>query len=51
MYNCKLSLRGEAVASMVLVNFKYSFIFNGVFEMQNSTRNGKKFAEMRVLGT
>jgi len=49
--NCKPLLRGAAGASIVLVNIKYSFIFNGVFEMQNSTRNGKKFAEMRVLGT
>jgi hypothetical protein len=34
-----------------LVNFKHSFIFKGIFEMQKSTRNGKKNAKMRALGT
>jgi hypothetical protein len=34
-----------------LVNLKHPFIFNGVFEIQKSTRNGKNNAEMRALGT
>jgi hypothetical protein len=40
-----------ARAGIGLVNFKHSFIFNGVFEIQKSTRNGKNNAEMRALGT
>jgi hypothetical protein len=35
----------------VVINFKGSFVFNGVFEIQKSTRNSKNIAEMRVLGT
>ena len=31
-----------------LVNLKYSRIFNGVFEKQKSTKNEKRFAEMRA---
>jgi hypothetical protein len=37
-------------AGIVLVNFKYSFIFNRVFEMQKSTQNEQKNAEMRAFG-
>jgi hypothetical protein len=37
--------------SIDLVNFKHPFIFNGVFEMQKSTRNEQKNAEMRAFGT
>jgi hypothetical protein len=40
-----------ARAGIGLVNFKCSFIFKGVFEIQKSTRNGKNNAEMHALGT
>jgi hypothetical protein len=40
-----------AALAKVMVNFKGSFVFNGVFEIQKSTRNSKKIAKMRVLGT
>jgi hypothetical protein len=40
----------EAVdASPALVNFKYSFIFNGVFEVRESTQYEKRFAKMLVI--
>ena len=38
-------------AGIGLVNFKHSFIFNGIFEMQKSTQNEQKNAEMRAFGT
>jgi hypothetical protein len=34
-----------------MVNERTAGIFKGIFETQKSTRNGKNFAEMRVLGT
>jgi hypothetical protein len=34
-----------------MVNIKPASIFKGILESWNSTRNGKNFAEMRVLGT
>jgi hypothetical protein len=37
-------------AGIDLVNFKYSFIFNGVFQIQKSTQNEQKNAEMRAFG-
>ncbi len=52
-YNIKLTRhvpRQGARAHLVLVNFKCSRIFNGVFEMRNSTQNEEKFANMRVFG-
>jgi hypothetical protein len=52
--NTKLAwrfMRKGAGVRVVLVNFKVSNIFKGIFEMQNSTRNGKNFAKMRALGT
>jgi hypothetical protein len=45
------STRRSGARHRGLVNFKYSRIFNGVFEMQNSTKNGKIFAKMRALET
>jgi hypothetical protein len=42
-------VRGTGAVAMI--NFQPSRIFNRFFEMRNSTRNGKKFAEMRVLET
>jgi len=38
--------RGGSLRDLV-VNFKYSFIFNGVFETQKSTRNRQINDEMR----
>jgi hypothetical protein len=40
-----------AALAKVVVNFKCYHVFNGVFEMQKSTRNSKKIAKMRVFGT
>jgi hypothetical protein len=40
-----------AVLATVVVNSKCSLVFNGVFEMQKSTRIEKKNAKMRVFGT
>jgi hypothetical protein len=34
-----------------LVNFKYSPIFNGIFETYNSTKNEKRFAKMCAKDT
>jgi hypothetical protein len=54
MCNTKLArrfMRQGAEAHVVLVNFEVSNIFKGIFEMQNSTRNGKNFAKIRALGT
>jgi hypothetical protein len=38
-------------ASGIMVNIKYSCIFNRVFEKQKSTRNGEKNAKMRANQT
>jgi len=47
-----LGHRGERLwRAFALVNFKYSRIFNGVFEKQKSTKNEKKFAEMHANRT
>jgi hypothetical protein len=34
-----------------MVNIKSAYIFNGVFETQKSTRNGKNNAKIRALAT
>jgi hypothetical protein len=47
---CKTPSREVAAAASVLVNFEYPFIFNGVFEMQKSTRKAILFEKMRALG-
>jgi hypothetical protein len=40
-----------AVLAKIMVNSKCSLVFNGVSEMQKSTRIEKKNAKMRVFGT
>ncbi len=35
--------------AVFLVNFKYSRIFNGVFEKQKSAKNEQVFAKIRVI--
>jgi hypothetical protein len=43
-----LAGRNNARAGVGLVNFKHSFIFNRIFEMQKSARNAKNFAKTRA---
>jgi hypothetical protein len=48
-YRHSVTPQGAIGGKLFLVNFKYSAIFNRVFEKQKSTRNEKKNAKIRAI--
>jgi hypothetical protein len=46
-----MALKRAPAARLSLVNFKYCFIFNGIFEKQKSAKNKKKNAKTRARET
>jgi hypothetical protein len=42
---------GAGISGLLQVNVRTAGIFNRIFEIQKSTRNGENFAKIRALGT